>query len=682
MSILLGIDTGGTFTDAVIISRNDDTASSSDFIDGKVIAKAKSLTTKSDLVVGIAASVEKVLQSAGIGSSEITLVSLSTTLATNALVEGHGGRAAMVLAGFSEKDIANSPLKKAIGNDPCIYLSGAHDANGHQIQPLDLGPLESAIDAISGAVEGFAVAGYFAVRNPAHEREIRDLILAKTGMPVTCSYELSDQLNGPKRALTTLLNARLISMTARLIQATTGLLKQKNIGCPLMVVRGDGSLVSAEFAMRRPIETILSGPAASLIGARWLTRKDNAFVSDIGGTTTDVAVLENGRPKIDGSGAKVGEFQTMVEAVAMNTFGLGGDSEIKLEETGLEPEIIAGPGRVIPLSLLAIEHKSIVLSALERQLRSPIRGRFEGKFAMASGLNISAMPEGASEQKLLEQITPAPTPLDRLLSSQSQYATLQKLVRSGHALISAVTPSDAMHVLGKYDAWNGEAAFLGLSLFARQKNGRGQPIAKDANAMAERIRTKIINRSADMVLLTGFRQDGMDGDNLINHPLVKKALAGENGRVKVDVSLDRPLIGLGASAHQYLPPAASRLGIASIIPEHAEVANAIGAVVGQIELTFSVMILQPSEGIYEVAGEKRRAFNDLESAKTFAKQQARIGIEKRALEAGAAEFTVIFEQDLKMATIEGQEKFIEGTIIARITARPLQLMIKPKKGLT
>src|SRR5690606_13092405 len=114
----------------------------------------------------------------------------------------------------------------------------------------------------------------------------------------TMSHELSARLGGPRRALTTLLNARLIAMIDRLVAATEGFLAARGIAAPLMVVRGDGALVSAAFARLRPIETILSGPAASLVGARHLTGLDAAVVSDIGGTTTDVAVLDRGRPPL------------------------------------------------------------------------------------------------------------------------------------------------------------------------------------------------------------------------------------------------------------------------------------------------------------------------------------------------------------------------------------------------
>src|SRR5690606_27963105 len=165
---------------------------------------------------------------------------------------------------------------------------------------------------------------------------------------------LTSKLGGPRRALTTLLNARLISMIDRLIAATEGFMSMRGIACPLMVVRGDGALVSAAFARARPIETILSGPAASLVGACHITGLHDAVVSDIGGTTTDVAVLDGGRPRLDPEGATVGGFRTMVEAVSMRTFGLGGDSEVALEAGVLEPKILLGPRRLVPLSLAGV----------------------------------------------------------------------------------------------------------------------------------------------------------------------------------------------------------------------------------------------------------------------------------------------------------------------------------------
>src|SRR5690606_5110038 len=184
---------------------------------------------------------------------------------------------------------------------------------------LDMAALEEALPELARTVSGFAVCAYFAVRNPAHELSVSEAIRQRTGLPVTASHELTSKLGGPRRALTTLLNARLISMIDRLIDATEGFLEKRGIAAPLMVVRGDGALITSEFARARPIETILSGPAASLVGARHMTGLDDAVVSDIGGTTTDIAVLDGGRLRLDPDGATVGGLRTMVEAVAMRT---------------------------------------------------------------------------------------------------------------------------------------------------------------------------------------------------------------------------------------------------------------------------------------------------------------------------------------------------------------------------
>ena len=633
--LFLGIDTGGTYTDAVLYSETEG-----------VLASAKSLTTRHDLAIGVSGAVETVLAEVGGAVKRIRLVSLSTTLATNALVEGQGGRAGLVMIGFGPEDLARDGLAEALGTDPVIYLTGGHNVHGNET-PLDLAPLEAQLDSLGEQVSAVAIAGYFAVRNPAHEIAVRDLIRQRTSLPVTCSHDLSSRLGGPRRALTTLLNARLISMVARLIDATSGYLSSRGIDAPLMVVRGDGALISAAEALMRPIETILSGPAASLVGARHLTGLDNAVVSDIGGTTTDVAVLDGGQPRLDSEGATVGRYRTMVEAVAMHTFGLGGDSEVRLEEGGFEAGLTLGPRRLMPLSL-----------AGRLALRPGL------PHALAAGLT-------AQEAALYQRITLEPQTLDAVLTGTSQRATLDRLVSRGLVLIAGFTPSDAMHVLGRQDQWNADAARLGAEIFARRKAGSGRVVAQSPAELAEMVSRRLTRQSAEAVLTALIADQGITGIDVARSAFVDRALGRTPGLVCFSVKPDRPLVALGASAPVHYPAIADMLDIQSFVPVHAGVANAVGAVVGQVRETVTVFVSEPEEGRFVLNGAgEHQMFRNREEAFARAREVSVSEARQAATRSGADHPGVELTEQIDMPVIEGLEKFIEARFIAVASGRP------------
>lgn len=667
--VFLGIDTGGTYTDAVLWCEGGGVEGAEGR--GTVLAKAKALTTRHDLAVGISGAVDAVLAKAACEPASIKLVSMSTTLATNALVEGQGGRVALVMIGFGEDDLARDGLKGALGTDPVIFCPGGHDVHGNAAD-LDLAALEQALPELAETVSGFAVCAYFATRNPEHELAARDLIRERTGMPVTASHELSAKLGGPRRALTTLLNARLISMIDRLVAATEGFLALRGIEAPLMVVRGDGALVSAAFARQRPIETILSGPAASLVGARHMTGLDNAVVSDIGGTTTDVAVLDHGRPRLDPEGATVGGFRTMVEAVAMRTFGLGGDSEVALQEGVLDPRLVLGPRRLVPLSLAAVQHGAPVIAALERQLRAPNAGRMDGRFTFRTGIpERFAAGLGRSEARLYEAITAIPQPLDMLLASNAQNATLKRLVKRGLVHMSGFTPSDAAHVLGRQANWNAEAARLGAELYSRKRDGRGHAIAESPEAFCERVLRAVTRWSAEYILETAFAEDGLDGAGTVAHALVQRAVDAYPGIARLSVSLDRPVIGLGASAPLHYSGLAALLGTDCIVPEDTDVANALGAVVGQVRVTVEARVSQPKEGLFRLSCDSGVTdFKEEDPAVAAAEAKVRTLAASRAAEAGADEVEISVSREFRVSVVEGQRMFVEAEIVAVASGRP------------
>lgn len=663
MAYLLGVDTGGTYTDAALM---DEAAT-------RVIGKAKSLTTRGDLSLGIGRAVDAALAAAQVAPAEIAMVSLSTTLATNALVEGQGGRVALIFIGFDAADMERAGLAGALGGDPAVRIEGGHDHSGTESAPLDLAGLEAAVTRLGPEVMGFAVAARFATRNPGHEIAARAAIRRLTGRPVTCSHELSAGLNGPKRALTAVLNARLIGMIDRLVAACERHLLAIGIDAPLMVVRGDGALISAAMVRERPIETILSGPAASIVGARWLTGERDALVSDIGGTTTDVALLRDGLPEIDPDGARVGGLRTMVEAVAMRTTGLGGDSEVHLLQEGLEGGLRLGPRRLIPVSLLAVEHDAMVHAALDRALSTELAGEFDGRFvipmpgAVADGL-------GGREAALLARIT-EPMPLARPIASRLEVAAMDRLVARGLVMLAGVTPSDASHVLGGLADWDGAAAEKALRLIGRRRTGKGERFAPDPAVLAQLIVDQLTAQTVDCLLEAAFAEDpafaGEAPEVLARHVLTRRGLGRHRGVVEQRLGLAVPVIGLGASAPFYYGAVGERLGTRMILPDHAGVANAIGAVVGQVSQRATGLVSSPGEGRFVAhlaAG--NQMFTDPEAALAVLEGALAAEATERARRAGAEEVRLTVKREVKGAEIEGRSMFIEAVLTVTASGRP------------
>ncbi len=661
--VLLGVDTGGTYTDAVLL---DDA-----LIDqghAAFIAKAKRLTTRDDLARGIGAAIDAAMEAAAIGPDRIAMVSLSTTLATNALVEGNGGRVGLVMIGFDAADAMRAGLAEALGSDPMILIKGGHGPMGEQVAPPDLAALEDWLARTDA--EGYAVCAYFAVRNPAHEIAARDLIRTLTGRPVTCSHELSAKVGGPKRALTALLNARLIGLIDRLISSAGRIMADRGITAPLMVVRGDGALVSAEFARLRPIETILSGPAASLVGASWLTGRPNAVVSDIGGTTTDIAILSGGKPRLDPQGARVGGWRTMVEAVGMTTHGLGGDSEVHLAALGLKTRIQLGPRRALPVALLASQHPGLVHAALDRQLGSDRIGDLDGRFLV---VHDQSRPAGlaAIDVEILDALADGPQPADVVLRNRLLRTALKRLVSRGLIIVSALTPSDAAHVLGIHAEWDADAATKAARLFARQRGNDGKPVASGPGQLAQRIVDTLIRRSAELVLDAAFAEDGFEQAEPSRGFLAQAALDGHSRLLRPRLELTAPLIGLGASAPTYYPAVAGFLGAESVVPEHADVANAVGAVVGRVRIARSVTITCPGEGRFRAhLHDGAQDFPSFAAARAAAEATLDTATRAAAAEAGAAEVHVTLTADIRGATVEGKSMLVEATITATATGRP------------
>ena len=665
MSLKLGIDTGGTYTDAVLFDDEEG-----------VVGSAKALTTKHDLSVGIREAIEAVLPPV---RPDIVLVSISTTLATNAIVEGQGRSTCLLLIGYDPDRLGELPFAKTLPRERIVFIRGGHDVTGVEMAPLDVDAARDAILAQAPHVDAFAVSGYFAVRNPAHELTVRGLARELTGKPVTCGHELTTELNAPRRALTTALNARLIPLLQELVVKVREALVDHEISAPLMVVKGDGSLIAAEMAIERPVETILSGPAASVVGAQYDADVEEAFVIDMGGTTTDVIPMRDGRPALDPKGARIGELRVMVEAIDAHTVGLGGDSEIRLDEAG---RLHAGPRRVVPLCLLAAQHPEVLL-ALQRQVDrldcdvDATRHGDPGTFiSRERELADGAGELTATQEEVWKALEGGPAALVELLDGTDPPALykecVKQLVGVGLVVAGAFTPTDAVHVLGGFDRWSVEAARLGATLWAKRLGISTERFCEEVIRQVEIQLGRVLISSA-ISEDTRSLPKAQDG---IGRLLIDRALqADEGGVFSLALHMQRPLIAIGAPVGHYLPPVAERLNARLFIPDHAEVRNALGAVVGGVVQSVRVLIrplMAGSAYLVHLPDEVRHC-PQLKDAVECAEDAARQKAEALARRAGATEWKVEVKREdqiLRDRRRPSEEIYLGTEVTATAVGRP------------
>jgi N-methylhydantoinase A/oxoprolinase/acetone carboxylase beta subunit len=643
MSISLGIDTGGTYTDAVLF----------DHASNSVLSSAKVLTTRCHLFSGISNAITAVCnQNKGtFRGKEITLVSLSTTLATNAVTEGYGSKVCLILIGYNQKMMDTYGFQKKLETDDIVHISGGHTLKGDEIAPLDEEAVRKVILAKHKEVEAFAISGYFGTRNPAHEKRARQLAEKLSDLPVTCGHELTTRLNSIQRAVTVTLNARLIPILHNLIADVERTLVEYDIDAPLMVVKGDGSMVNSEWAARHPIETIISGPAASAIGAAHLTGYQNALVVDVGGTTTDIAFIDEGRPRLNTEGAFIGGRRTLVEAVDVYTVGRGGDSHVDFNR---DKKLTIGPKRVVPLSLLGAEHPEI-LKTLRYQEAAGIWEHGMSQFFVAGRSPNNGV--GDEESAVLAAIKKAPIPLLKGLNDRDRFlrmAAIRRLESKGLILRSGFTPTDALHALGIMKIWNGEAARLGAEMLAAYA---GLCMTAFCRFVVQRVEEELL------LAIIGKATESMafhhgDGQTDIALNLLKLATGHpEKSELGCTLSLHRPLIAIGAPVKSYMKPVAKNLNTDLIVPEHGEVANAVGAVCGGIVQRRKVII-----GAIDGAQEYRahlpdgvHDFLDLEEAVSYVHRTMSLYMKALAEKAGAEKVAV------QMKRLDHTGRFVAGS---------------------
>jgi N-methylhydantoinase A/oxoprolinase/acetone carboxylase beta subunit len=359
----------------------------------------------------------------------------------------------------------------------------------------------------------------------------------------------------------------------------------------------------------------------------------------------------------------------MVEAVEMHTHAIGGDSELRVAEGALGAQLDLGPRRVVPLARVGLEHPEAVGGMLRRQLAIAVAGEFAGILVWPTGIPRRADELSTTESKLLAMLGSSPCAADGLMKSRIDVRALSRLIRRGFVRQASFTPTDAAHVLGDQTDLDGASAELGAELFARRRDRLGDPIAASALAVSEAAIATVVRRSAEALLAAALARDGLAADAATG-PLVAAGFDKAARSTRVDIGVAVPVVGLGAPARTYYPLVADLLGSRCTVPEHADVANAIGAVVGRVQITRSVLVSAPRRGVFRVHADDPTTVYDLDEAKDLAATAACAAAMADAERAGARDIETEGQWTERSATIEDKPYFVEGRYSARASGRP------------
>lgn len=629
MKLGIGIDTGGTYTDAVIYNFEDKT----------ILGSAKSLTTKHDLTIGILGAIDG-LPLELVRKAEV--ISLSTTLATNACVEDKGGRAKLIFFGGEKKVIDEFGEKFGLPPSDEIYIQESYTKfSGTADRQPDWELFEEQIEHGFENLDGVGIIEMNAMKNGAVvEKQAREIFRKKHEIPVVCGYELFSELNCLQRGSSTLLNAELFPVIRDFLEAVKKALDARDIHpSAFVIVRSDGSLMSEEFASLRPVETLLCGPAASAIGCTQLTNNPNSIVVDMGGTTTDIAFIKDGAPVTVTDGVSIGKWRTFVQGLYVKTFGLGGDSAVHYEGKNLYLEEY----RVIPLCVAAKNYPSVIENLRNLEKRKHTYFLYEHYMLIK---DISGNPRYTQEEqafcRALKEKPLLITEAAEAIGKEIYTLRVQRLLKDGVVQICGLTPTDIMHIRGDFAEYCTEASRLGAEFAAFNL---GISVEELCERVYDEVKRKLYVNIVKAMLenkYPDYMKKGVnkEAERFINESYEEVRKGNPDDLFSTAFRTKYALVGVGAPIGVFLEDVAGMLGTKAIFPENHEVANALGAIVGSVSASCTVKIKpnNDTEGTsgYTVYGiDGNHTFEELEDAVSFAVSEAENNAKAEAEKRGA-----------------------------------------------
>ena len=633
----IGIDTGGTYTDAVVY----------DMDNKKILCSGKSPTTKAQLEIGISGALDQ-LDPQLVAKAE--MISLSTTLATNACLEDKGSRARLLMIGMNPECMANVDDVYAsygfqdldqlcfVEGRPENMFSDPKEPDWEQIASLAVNDWKDCAAVGVCQIYPQADGGKLEIKTRKVLRKSR------ADLSITTAYDMFDEVDPLKRGAGTLLNARLVPLIKEFLIAVKNVMQERKINARVAIVRSDGSLMTEQMAREYPVETLLCGPAASVVGGSVLTGEADAIIVDMGGTTTDVALIRGSKPVTAKNGIAIGKWRTTVQGLYIDTFLLGGDSAVRYNEHGLYLD----GRRVIPLSMLQKEHPGIVDKLKKLADSKCTHSRMLHEFYVLqkdiSGVGGYTDFEYAVCDMLKKCGPMTIRELPEALGTEIYYMNTERLEAEGVLMRSGLTPTDMMVIKGDFAICDPKAARHALRYLKYNTGISEDQIPDRVYTMVEK---KMYCNLVRILLDQKFPKQG----RILSQEAVEKliewnyeeAVKGEvNEWISQSFRTDLPIVGVGAPIHIFLPRVAELLGTRPLIQDNAPVANALGAIASQIITKVNVKVKAIYEGIdlrgYRVFDEdEMHMFESYEDALALAKKLAEQKVYAKARKQGASE---------------------------------------------
>lgn len=707
----IGIDTGGTYTDIVVY----------DMENGKVLGSGKTPTTKNHLEVCILKALDSMDQSY---IHQAELLALSTTLATNACLENKGGRAKCLMIGMNPESMSN--LDQVYGSygfrdlKELVFIDGKPEHLFEKPEDPDWEELKEKGPEWFRGCRAVGITQIYPDANGGRFEQEAEKILKKEGFQVTTAWNMFHDVDVLRRGAGTLLNARLIPIITDFLDAVRKALAERNLKMPIAIVAGNGNQMAEAVACERPVETLLSGPAASAVGGSVISGEPDGILVDMGGTTTDIALIREGEPVLADQGISIGQWRTTVKGLYVDTTLLGGDSEV-LFENG---RILLGKERVIPLSALVqmfpAQKEQIIhrLQALAESGKKHTRMLHE--FLVLQN-NILADPDlqdryTPEEIRICEALRNGPLILEDFAEAagESVYKPgTERLEAEGVIMRSGLTPTDMMVLKGDIDMYGEDSAravreavrFLIHNTDPEyyRMSGRGKTVypvrdhgadAGDEKKTAETgpeeavadevyrlVEKKMYRRIVEILIAQQhpgqrryLEQDGVK--RLIDWSFEEARKGGAEDWAGMRIHTDLPIIGVGAPVHIFLPAVAEYLGTRAVIHPFAGVANALGAIAGKVSARVSIHVKADYQGAvpdgFSVTdGKGKHKFEHYEDAEKYAEKTARKLAAEDARRQGAGENPEIriLKRQIRTSSAVGPEVFFETVVEAVASGR-------------